>query len=120
MQFINVEDRISGGLGLPAAVEPLNADPGLPALATAEADVSLYWAQLLILGSPGVVKAAQDWRNEAWQLESFARGYRNDPADFATAAQHRREARQRFYTAVRVDLGIITGDIPVDLGIREI
>lgn len=120
MQFINIEDRMSAGLGLPAAVEPLNAAPGLPALATAEADVTLYWAQLLILGSSEVVKAAQDWRNEAWQLESFARGYRNDPADFATAAQHRREARLRFYTAVRADLGIITEDIPVDLGIREL
>jgi hypothetical protein len=64
MQFINIEDRMSAGLGLPAAVEPLNAAPGLPALATAEADVSLYWAQLLILGGPEVVKAAQDWRND--------------------------------------------------------
>jgi len=119
MRFINIEDRMAAGLGLPAAVEPLNADPGLLALATAEADVSLYWAQLLILGSPEVVRTAQDWRNEAWQLESFARGYRNDPADFVTAAQRRREARKRFYAAVRADLGILTGDIPVDLGMRE-
>ena len=118
MQFINIGYRTAASLGLPTAVEPLNGDTGLPALATAEADLSLYWAQLLILGSAEVIRAAEDWRKEAWQLELFARGYRNDPAEFATSAERRREARSRFYTAVRADLGVIAGDIPAHLGMR--
>src|SRR5258707_8603328 len=86
MRFINIGDRMAAGFGLPAIVEPLNVDAGLPALATAEADLSLCWAQLMILGSPGVITAAQDWRTEAWQLESFARGHRNNPDEFETTA----------------------------------
>jgi hypothetical protein len=118
MRFINIGYRIAASIGLPTSVEPLNADTGLPALATAEADLSLYWGQLLILGSPDVITAAQGWRVEAWQLEAFARGYRDNPAEFATIAERRREARGRFFTAVRADLGVITGDIPADLGVR--
>jgi hypothetical protein len=118
MRFINVGYRLAASIGLPTAVAPLDPDEGVPALANAEADLTLYWAQLLILGSPEAVRAAQDWRSEAWRLESFALGHRNDPVEFAAAAERRREARSRFYGAVRADLGITTGDIPSDLGIR--
>jgi hypothetical protein len=118
MQFINAGYRMAAGCGLPAAVEPLCADVGLPILATAEADLSLYWAQLLVLGSPEVIRAAQDWRSEAWRLEPFARGDRNDPAEFAMIARSRREARSRFYTAIRADLGVTSGAIPAELGMR--
>jgi hypothetical protein len=118
MRYINIGYRMAAGLGLPTAVEPLNADTGVQALAAAEADLSLNWAQLLILGSPQVIIAAQEWRNETWQLESFARGHCNNPTDFLIAAQRRRDARGRFYAAVRTDLGVVTGDIPADLGVR--
>jgi hypothetical protein len=118
MRFINTEYRLAAGFGLPAAVEPLDAETGFPALATAEAELSIFWAQLLILGSPEVISAAQNWRNEAWHLESFARGHRKNPAEFAAAAEQRREARRRFYAAVRADLGVMADDIPADLGIR--
>ena len=119
MRYINIGYRMAASLGLPAAVEPLNADTGIPALAAAEADLSLYWAQLLILGSPEVIRAAQEWRNEAWQLESFARGHYSNPSDFAITAQRRRDARSRFYAAVRADLGVVTGDVSADLGVRS-
>jgi len=118
MQYINVGHRMAAGLGLPTAVEPLTADGGVPALASAESDLSLCWARLLILGSSEAIRAAQDWRSEAWQLESFARGRRNDPAEFVAAEEKRRGARSRFYNAVRADLGVTTGDIPADLGVR--
>jgi hypothetical protein len=116
-RFINIGDRIASGLGLPAVVEPLDSDTGLPALTTAEAELTRYWAQLLILGSPEVVTAAQNWRNQAWLAESFARGHGN--ADqFEVASQNRRKARGRFYEAVRTDLGITSGDISADIGRR--
>lgn len=65
MRYINIGYRMAASVGLPTYVEPLNADAGTPALAAAEADLSLYWAQLLILGSPEVITAAQEWRNKA-------------------------------------------------------
>jgi hypothetical protein len=119
IRFISTGDRIAAGLGLPVVVEPLNSDPGLSSLATAEAELTLYWAQLLILGSPEVVAAAQIWRNQAWVTESFARGYRTSADEFEAALQSRREARAHFYTAVRADLGITSGDIPADIGSRS-
>lgn len=118
MRYINIGHRMAAGLGLPTAVEPLDADTGITTLADAEADLSLYWAQLLILGSPDVIKAAQEWRSQAWRRESFARGYCKKPAEFAATGQRSRRARSHFYAAVRADLGVLTGDIPADLGMR--
>lgn len=118
IRFITVGDRIAAGLGLPAVVEPLDRKSGLPALASAEADLSLYWTQLLILGSPEVVTAAQDWRNQAWLAESFALGHQSGAIEFEAVLQSRREARGRFYGTVRADLGVTSGDIPADIGWR--
>lgn len=119
MRFINTGFQLAAGRGLPAAVEPLGVRAGLPALAAAESELSIYWAQLLILGSPQVVAAAQEWRTEAWHLESFARGRDSDPAEFEAASAQRRAARARFYTAVRADLGVLSGDIPPETGARH-
>jgi hypothetical protein len=119
MRFINTGFQLAAGRGLPAAVGPLDAGAGLPTLAAAEAELSIYWAQLLILGSPQVVTAAQEWRAEAWHLESFATGRSSDPAEFEAASAQRRAARTRFYSAVRADLGITSGDIPADIGRRH-
>jgi hypothetical protein len=105
--------------GLPAAVGPLTARAGHSTLAAAEAELSIYWAQLLILGSPQAIAAAQGWRAEAWHLESFARGRSSDPTDFEAASAQRRAARARFYAAVRTDLGVTSGDIPADIGRRQ-
>jgi hypothetical protein len=60
MRYINIGYRMSAGLGLPTYVEPLEADAGAPALAATESDLSLYWAQLLILA---VQKLSQPRRN---------------------------------------------------------
>jgi hypothetical protein len=72
-------------------------------------------AKHIVLGSPTVIAAAHAWREEAWHLEWFARRLRNDPAEFTKATQDRREARKRFYSVARVDLGIISGDIPAEV-----
>jgi hypothetical protein len=111
IRLITVGDRIAAGLGLPVVVDPLEGASGLPQLATAEAELSLYWAQLLILGSLEAVTAAQNWRNQAWHTGSFARGYRSGADEFEAVLQNRREARASFYKAVRADLGVTSGDI---------
>jgi hypothetical protein len=111
-------DRLAASRGLPVAVPP-GPDDELSVLAAAEASASLSWAQLLILGSPQVALAAQERRDEAWVTESFARGPQTDAAEFENATQRRRQAREHFYAAVRADLGVTTGDIPVALGTRQ-
>ena len=109
MRFITLGYRISAGLGLPAHVQGLDAEPGLPALALAEEEVSIQWESMLMLGSQEVIEAARRWRHQAWLLESFARGLRTNPDEFHAATKSRRTARQQFYFAARADLGVVTG-----------
>lgn len=115
LNYINIAARISVAHGLPATGQPLDPEVGLPALASAESEVTLQWQNILLLGHPSVIAAAHAWREEAWHLEWFARRLRNDPAEFSKATQDRRESRNRFYSAARLDLGIASGDIPVEI-----
>ena len=71
-----------------------------------------------MLGAPAVIVAAQEWRNEAWRLEKFARSLRTDVVEYAEAVQDRRAAQIRFYSAVRADLGIASGEIPFGIMTR--
>lgn len=118
MRFINIGYRMAADFGLPALVEPLTGDAGAPALADAEAELSLWWGQLNILGSADVIAAAQSWRQEAWHLELFAHGHSRSPTEFRMSAARRRRARSHFYAMVRADLGVAGGGAPAELGMR--
>ena len=113
-EFITIGYRITAGLGLPASAQPLDTTTGLPALATAGGELSVKWEQVLMLGAPSVITAAHEWRNGAMCLEKFALGLRKDAAEFeyAETIQDIRAAQIRFYSAVRADLGITSGEIP--------
>ena len=51
-------------------------------------------------------------------LEKFALGLRRDAAEYAEAIQDIRAAQVRFYSTVRADLGITSGEIPAGIVIR--
>jgi hypothetical protein len=114
-RHINIAWRVCAGIGLPTTSQPLAAEVGLPALATAESELSVQFERILLLGSPDVTLAATNWRHEAWHLDWFARQLRSDTAEFVKATQDRREARRRFYSAARADLGVASGDIPAEV-----
>jgi len=111
-RFITIGCEITAGLGLPTSAQSLNTATGLPALANAEEEVSVKWQQVLMLGAPAVIVAAQEWRDEASRLGEFARGFRKDGAEYAQATHDRRAAQIRYYSAVRRDLRITSGEIP--------
>ena len=71
-----------------------------------------------MLGSPDAITAARDWRQVAWHLEWFARGLRNDAAEYAQVSEDGWAARDRFYAAARADLGIVSGEMP-DLNLPQ-
>ena len=119
LNYINIGFRISAGLGFPTGVQPLDAEVGLPALAAAESDLSVQWEKLLMLGSPDVILASKNWRQEAWHLDRFARQIRTDTAEFVQAGRDRRAARRRFYAAARADLGVTSGEIPADADVND-
>jgi hypothetical protein len=114
--FLTLSLRISSGLGLPSPAQVLDAAVGLPLLIAAETDLGVKWESVLMLGSPEVIAAARDWRHCAWHLEWFARGLRQDAEEFSQAHIDSGAARNRFYSAVRDDLGIASGPIP-ELGV---
>lgn len=111
-QFANIARRISVGLGFLSNAQSMDVETGLPALAAAGIAMNVQWERILLIGSPEVVMAAKAWLEEAYHLEFFARQLRSDPAEFAKATRDRREARMRFYSAVRADLRINSGKIP--------
>jgi hypothetical protein len=109
---ITIAQRIAAGLGLPATGQPLDPVTGSQDLAIADDETSVKWEQILMLGNPDAIAAAREWRHAAWHLEAFARGLRNDPAEYKQTVQESGEARRKFYAAVRADLGITSGQIP--------
>lgn len=111
-RYIMITRRINVTRGLPATDQPLDPEIGLPILAEAEQELSVKWEQLLMLGSPECITAAEGWRQVALHTEWFARGLRNDPDEYTQAVVDGGKARRRFYNAVRSDLGITSGQIP--------
>lgn len=111
-RLITTAQRLAAGLGLPSTDQALDPGTGLAALAAAGEELSIKWEQILMLGSPDTIAAARDWRHAAWHLEWFARGLRIDPAEYTTTVEDSGKARRDFYTAVRADLGITSGEIP--------
>jgi|KBSMisStaDraftv2_1062788.scaffolds.fasta_scaffold601764_1 hypothetical protein len=114
-QFLTIASRVCAGLGLPLGAQPLDLETGLPALAAAGAEVNVHWEKILLLGSPDAIMAANDWQDQAFHLEHFARQLRNDLEEFAKATRDRREAGRRFYSAARADLKVTTGDLPANI-----
>lgn len=113
--FGNIAWRISAAHGLAAGVHLLDPEVGLLDLAAAESEANVQWQKILLLGSPDVIAAAHKWREEAWHLEWFARRLRSDSKELTKATRDRREARKRFYSVARVDLGVITGNLPAEV-----
>jgi hypothetical protein len=109
--FIALSQRLSADRGLPSTAQPLDSKTGLPMLAAADEDLSLKWESVLMLGKPQAITAAYEWRLEAWHIESFARGKRDDPAEYEQSNTVSGEKRERFYSAVRDDL-VVSGQIP--------
>jgi hypothetical protein len=111
-RHITISQRIVVTLGLPSTGQALDPEVGLPMLAEAEQDLSIKWEQVLMIGSPKTITAAAEWRHVAWHTEWFARGLRADPVEYEQAAKDGGRARRRFYNAIRVELGITSGEIP--------
>jgi hypothetical protein len=112
-RHITISLRLCAGRGMPGmTAQPLEVATGLALLADAEQDLSIKWERVLMLGTPDAIAAAQEWRHVAWHLEAMARGVRDDPAEYQQTMADSGVVRKRFYTAVRADLGIVSGTIP--------
>jgi hypothetical protein len=113
-QMIKIAGRIASGKGLGGDDEPLAPTAkNLELLASAEAERGKYWETVLLLGHSQTVAAGRGWHERAWRLEAYARGLlAGDETDWRAAVSAADDARQTFYEAARVDLGVRGGALP--------
>lgn len=110
-RYVTIGYGLTAGYREMTHVQALDATIALPELARMEAELSEKLEQVRILGDPKVVATCEEWRREAIRLDSFARGIRSNADEYEEATQARRAARERFYSAVRADLGIVSGEL---------
>lgn len=104
--------RLAAARGYPASVQPIEIDEGLRAMAEADADKSIKWESLLLLGSPEAVTAARSWTQAAWQLSYVAGGQAIDHEAFIGLFEEMGRRRNEFYECARSDLGVKSGVLP--------
>ncbi|MEV1321264.1 hypothetical protein AB0J14_34900 [Micromonospora arborensis] len=98
--------RICAAHGFGAKVEPLSPDEGISMLAAADADRSVKWELLLLLGNRSTVTAARAYNEVVWQLEKAAKGSEVASEDFDVLVREAGRARDAFYAAARRDLAL--------------
>lgn len=111
-QYVQVSYRLAAARGYPAVAQPMDIEVGLKALAEAEAEKTVKWEAVLLLGSPGAVAAARAWNRAAWELGWPARGHAIDHAEYVRQYSEMGRRRNEFYECARADLGVISGELP--------
>lgn len=111
IRYITIGYRMTVKYRVTTHVQELDFATGMPDLARAEAELSEKLEQVRMLGSPEVIAASQEWRREAIRLDAFARGLQSKPEEYHKATWDRRTAQLRFYSAVRADLGVVSGEL---------
>ncbi|WP_280275642.1 hypothetical protein [Nocardia wallacei] len=102
--------RIAASRNLSADVEPLAVDQGLPLLIEAEAERSLRWQEVLLLGGSRATDIGQQLNQCTWVLEWFARGELTDRADWELARAEAHRLRRAFVFEARRDMGVSPSD----------
>jgi hypothetical protein len=105
--------RLAAYRGLSTRSEPIDPDEALGELGRLATERTAKWESVLLLGNSETIASAREWHRHVWHMELFARGERNDPAEWSALLEDFAAARKRFYDAARRDLGIKGGNVPV-------
>lgn len=111
-QYVQVSFRLAAARGYPATAQPIDTDEGLRLLAEAEAEKTIKWEAVLLLGSPEAVAAAREWNRAAWELGWPARGHAIEHAEYVRLYSEMGRRRNEFYERARADLGVRSGALP--------
>ncbi|MFI6870847.1 hypothetical protein [Nocardia sp. NPDC050406] len=111
-QYVQVSYRLAAARGYPAVAQPIETEAGLRALADAEAEKTIKWEAVLLLGSPEAVAAARAWNRAAWDLGWPARGHAVEHAEYIRMYAEMGRRRNEFYECARADLGVRSGELP--------
>ncbi|MGW0252758.1 hypothetical protein ACWDYH_39660 [Nocardia goodfellowii] len=102
--------RLAASRNLSADVEPISVEEGLPLLLEAEAERSLRWQAVLLLGSAQTTDVGQQLNQSTWVLEWFARGKLTDRDDWRLAHAEAHRLRRAFVVEARKDMGVSPSD----------
>ncbi|WP_433678909.1 hypothetical protein [Nocardia sp. CA-119907] len=102
--------RIAVSRNLSVDVEPLSADQGMPLLVEAEAERSLRWQAVLLLGGSRATDVGHQLNQCSWVLEWFARGKLTDTDDWELATAEAHRLRREFIAEARRDMGVGPSD----------
>ncbi|WP_460721764.1 hypothetical protein [Nocardia heshunensis] len=111
-QYVQVSFRLAAARGYPATAQPIDTDTGLQLLAEAEAEKTVKWEAVLLLGSPEAVAAAREWNRAAWELGWPARGHAIEHSEYVRLYSEMGRRRNEFYECARADLGVRSGELP--------
>lgn len=111
-QYVQLSYRLAAARGYPATALPIDIEIGLRELAEAEAEKTVKWEAVLLLGSPQAVAAAREWNRAAWELGWAARGHVIEHEEYVQRYSEMGRRRNDFYERARTDLGVRSGELP--------
>ncbi len=98
---------ILGHMGLSPTLTPLSPEEGLPLLAVDENSRTAKLEALMLLASEETIETAREWHGIAWRFHHWASGeVPTSEAEVEAAYEQAQVARERYYSAVRRELGI--------------
>ncbi|MEU1278559.1 hypothetical protein [Streptomyces sp. NPDC005805] len=106
---VTLSYRVAAFLGNDPHPHPLTPEEAAPLLADASDARDPSGEALLMLGSPEVVAAARAWLTVVLEMEAFLREARRAPEEWSALLTGQREARERYYKAVRADMELAPG-----------
>lgn len=108
--------RLAENKGYPAGFQPIDRDAGLQAFAAADAERTLRWEAVLLLGSPEAIAAARKWHKALWGFRYFVMDAEPDHEEFLRSFEAMGHLRNEFYERARADLGVGSGALPAEFG----
>ncbi|MDI3422801.1 immunoglobulin domain-containing family protein [Streptomyces luteolus] len=107
--MISVLFRVSAHFGNDPHPHPLAPAEAAPRLSSASEARDQAWETMLLLAAPEVVDVAHTWARTVAEMERFLGEETHDPDEWSTLLRNQRVARERFYTAARLDVSLPTG-----------
>jgi hypothetical protein len=104
--------RIAATRSLVPTSQPIDVQAGLNALAEAENERAARWETVLLVGEPATISAARKWHEAVWKLELLVRADDTEADAFIETYKACVRLRNEFYGRARLDLGVLSGDIP--------
>ncbi|WP_431044213.1 hypothetical protein ACQUSR_21465 [Streptomyces sp. P1-3] len=101
--------RVAAHLGNDPHPHPLSPEEAAPHLAAATDARDPAGEALLMLGALDVVERAREWVVAVMDMEAFLREQTHSPETWSALLQRQRDARERYYAAVRRDLALPPG-----------